>query len=272
MEPLTNETYFTILENCTIEAFESLKLRELYPKNGIKAIWDVGTLTITKGDNLPTERDNELFRKEYIKDNMQVTFLFALERFCKDFEIKHLITRDFFYKKCYQSILYKISNSPLWHSPDFGFNIDKEPCTLTFIWNMRHDIEARSVTPKATIKQPEPEPLDFSVIPIIKFQNNFDRVSESTIIEYFKTKLVDKKYITKSILNDYLNLAFDKQTPPKQKFSFEKLNTQNDIIQIFYNYYKTTAGKPYGEQRKYLNLLKNYFNGFEKLNIKNFSK
>jgi hypothetical protein len=85
-------------------------------------------------------------------------------------------------------------------------------------------------------KNPEQnKPLVFSAIPMIKFQNNFDRVLESTIFEYFKTKLVDKRYITESILNDYLNLAFDKQTPPKQKFSFEKLNTQNDIIQIFYN-------------------------------------
>lgn len=128
--------------------------------------------------------------------------------------------------------------------------------------------EVKTIQPQIT----EPEPLDFSVIPIIKFQNNFDRVLESTIFEYFKTKLVAKKYITEPILNDYLNLAFDKKTPPKQKFSFEKLNTQNDITQIFYNYYKTTAVKPYGRQIEYLNLLKNYFNGFENLNIKNFSK
>jgi hypothetical protein len=59
-----------------------------------------------------------------------------------------------FYKKCYQSILTKVSESPLWNKPDFGFNINK-PCELTFIWSMRNDIEARSVEPKATIKQPE---------------------------------------------------------------------------------------------------------------------
>jgi hypothetical protein len=151
---LTNETYFTILENCTIEAFESLKLKELYPKNGTKAIWDISSLTITKGDGLPTDRDNELFRKEYILDNMRVTFLKALDRQYKDFEIKHSIERGFFYKKCYQSILFIISNSPLWNEPDFGFNIDKEPCKLTFIWNMRTDIEARSTeTIKTTINE-----------------------------------------------------------------------------------------------------------------------
>ena len=63
---LTNETFYNVLENCTIEAFERLKLKESYPKNGTKAIWDIGSLTITKGNGLPTDRDNELFRKEYI--------------------------------------------------------------------------------------------------------------------------------------------------------------------------------------------------------------
>jgi hypothetical protein len=151
---LTNDAYYSILEKCAIEAFECLKLKDLYPKDGTKAIWDISTLTITKGDGLPTERDNELFKTQYIRDNMRVTFLMALERHSEKFQKKHSITRSVFYKKCYQSILTKVSESPLWNKPDFGFNINK-PCELTFIWSMRNDIEARSVEPKATIKQPE---------------------------------------------------------------------------------------------------------------------
>jgi hypothetical protein len=152
----TNDTYYNILENCTIEAFESLKLKELYP-NGTKAIWNVSSLKITKGDGLPTDDDNNLFRKEYIKDDMRVTFLMALDRNWKDFENKHAITRTFFYKKCYQSLLSKISQSPLWNKPDFGFDINAEPCSLTFIWNMRTDIEERS----KEYQQPElPQKLD----------------------------------------------------------------------------------------------------------------
>lgn len=154
---LTNESYYKLLENCTIEAFDSLKLKELYPKNGTKASWDISSLRITKGNGLPTERDNELYRKEYIKENMRVTFLIALDRYCTDFEIKHSMTRDFFYKKCYQSILFKISNSSLWHEPDFGFDIDKEPCKLTFIWNMRIYIEDRSTETKKTITPEAPQ-------------------------------------------------------------------------------------------------------------------
>jgi hypothetical protein len=104
------------------------------------------------------------------------------------------------------------------------------------------------------------------------FKNNFDNVGENTIIEYFRTNLVEKKYISETVLNEFIGLAFDKKTEPAQKFSLEKLNTQNVIVQIFYDYYKITAGKPYGRQKEYLNLLCNYFNGFEDFNIKNFSK
>jgi len=273
---LTNETYFTILEKCTIEAFESLKLKELYPKNGAKAIWDVSTLTITKGDGLPTERDNELFRKEYILDNMRVTFLIALDRFCKDFEIKNSITREFFYKKCYQSILLKTAQSPLWHEPDFGFDINKEPCKLTFIWNMRHDIEAKSIEPKPIPQQPRPETLDLSDTSAVEkpsFTNEFDKVPESKVIEYFTKNLVEKKYLTEIELNKYLKQAFELRDAPKEKYSFKNIDSIENIVNVFYTYFKeVTTQSTYGRQSEYFNLLKNYFNGFEKIHIKNFSK
>jgi len=104
------------------------------------------------------------------------------------------------------------------------------------------------------------------------FKNNFNNVEENTIIEYFTTSLVHKNYLSETVLNEFLDLAFDKKTLPKHKFSFEKLNTQKAIVKIFYNFYISTAGKPYGKQKEYLNLLCNYFNGFENFNIKNFSK
>jgi len=107
---------------------------------------------------------------------------------------------------------------------------------------------------------------------VCDFENNFDKVKEIEVFHYFKTNLVDKKYISESVLNEFLKLAFELEIPPTQKFSFIKLNTQKDIVNIFYNYYKITAGKPYGKQLEYFNLLKNYFNGFENLNLSNFSK
>lgn len=202
---LTNETYYNLLENCTIEAFDSLKSKDLYPKNGTKAIWDISSLTITKGDGLPTDRDNELFRKEYILDNMRVTFLKALDRQYKDFENKHSIERDIFYKKCYQSILFKISNSTLWNEPDFGFNINKEPCKLTFIWNMRTEIEARStetiktITPEAP-QQPKTKKPDEVKKEFKDFFNPDVKIETITIIqnefkEYYGKKMAVLIYL-----------------------------------------------------------------------------
>jgi hypothetical protein len=130
----------------------------------------------------------------------------------------------------------------------------------------------KNVTLTTQLQQTEPELLNLSEISTVRFVNNFDKVTELNVFNYFKTNLLDKKYISETLFNDYLQLAFDKKVMPIQKFSFEKLNTQKAIINIFYNYYKTTAGKPYGKQKEYLNLLCNYFNGFENFNIKNFSK
>lgn len=172
---LTNESYYTILENCTIEAFECLNLKKLYPNNGTKAGWDVSGFEILES-KLPTE----IIKESYIKENMSTTFLMALDRHWKKFENKHEITRDYFYKKCYQSLLFKISNSPLWHEPDFGFDINAEPCKLNFIWNMRFDIEARSI--KHQPQQPEPPQQTKTV-------NPDEALLKNEYIEIFKNDL-----------------------------------------------------------------------------------
>jgi hypothetical protein len=148
MKAVTIETYFEILEKCSLEAFESLKLKNYYPKNGEKAIWDVSTLTIGTPWSRSTPEQNAITRTMYIKDNLSDTFLIALESYCKDFETKRLVTRAYFYKKCYEALLYKVTQSELWNKPDFGFNIDLEPCTLTFIWSMRRHIQWRSEVPE----------------------------------------------------------------------------------------------------------------------------
>jgi hypothetical protein len=104
------------------------------------------------------------------------------------------------------------------------------------------------------------------------FTNEFDSVPESKVIEYFTKNLVENKHLTKETLTAYLKQAFELKTPPKQKYSFENIKTKEKIVSIFYKYYKETADKPHGKQQKYLDLLKIYFSGFEKINIRNFSK
>lgn len=134
---------------------------------------------------------------------------------------------------------------------------------ILFLENKKLELEGGTTFPK---------PLNLFENSEFKFTNNFDNVPESKILEYFTEKLVETKYISENDLILFLKSAFDKMEVPRQKFSFARLNTQKGIINIFYYYYKTIAGKPHGKQKKYLDLLSNYFNGFENFNIKNFSK
>ncbi|EKT4548569.1 hypothetical protein ABF179_000789 [Flavobacterium psychrophilum] len=243
MEVLTDETYFNVLEKCTLEAFDTLKLKEYYPNDGTKAIWDVSSLTIKKGYGLPTDRDNELFKKEYILDNMRVTFLMALDRFCKAFETKYSITRSFFYKKCYQSILSKISQSSLWHKPDFGFNIDAEPCILTFIWNMSNDIVCRS------IKQPEAidlnnastdnenlylgQPTNENANKLFDYLIEYYRPAETTVVKYvnilhYLKNDAEKKHFIFTLKQDAYKIIVKEKTGIEIK-KFAKSEQYNEV-------------------------------------------
>lgn len=125
-------------------------------------------------------------------------------------------------------------------------------------------------------KTPEPKPLDLSdtsAVEKITFENKFDKVNEAKIFEYFKINLVEKKYLTEYELNKYLKQAFELRTPPKQKYSFKNIDSIENIVNVFYKYYKdVTTESTYGRQTEYFNLLKNYFTGFEKIHIKNFAK
>lgn len=105
------------------------------------------------------------------------------------------------------------------------------------------------------------------------FENKFDKVNEAKIIEYFKKNLVDKKYLTEIELNKYLKQAFELRTAPKQKYNFKNIDSIENIVHVFYKYYKdVTTESTYGRQSDYFNLLKNYFDGFERIHINNFSK
>lgn len=103
-----------------------------------------------------------------------------------------------------------------------------------------------------------------------QFINNFDSVNESKVLEYFTKNLVGK-YLSKRTLDSYLKQAFELKTPPAEKFSFDKMDKMDNVKKVFYGYYGL-AHSPYGKQPQYLDLLKSYFAGFEKLDPKNFSK
>lgn len=105
------------------------------------------------------------------------------------------------------------------------------------------------------------------------FTNNFDNVKEEKVLAYFTDKLVTTKHLKQETLNCFLSLAFDKKEIVKARFTFERVDTKQKIIKIFYEYYKITAGKPHGKQLKYIELLGEYFEGYDTQSIKsNFNK
>jgi len=105
------------------------------------------------------------------------------------------------------------------------------------------------------------------------FKNNFDSVTEKKVYDYFYKKLVETKYLTDEVLVEYLILAFQKCKKSKCKFTLNNKTSNKKIQAIFYNYYKDIAGKPYGKQKAYIELLGDYFVGFDTGTlITNFSK
>lgn len=110
--------------------------------------------------------------------------------------------------------------------------------------------------------EPAPEVLQ-------NLKNNFDDRPIEDVYDYFKTNLVDKKRLSEDDLMKYLKQAFDEQEPPKKKLKM-KYNTKQEITRVFYNYYKIE--KLYGQQQKYVDLLRLYFESFENTTTNNFNK
>jgi hypothetical protein len=129
-----------------------------------------------------------------------------------------------------------------------------------------NDIENKLNTTKTT--QPE-----LTRTKIFTFKNNFDSVNTEIVHKHFKENLVDKNYLSIDVLEQFLIMAFQEQRQLENKFTFDKHTTQKTIIKIFNDYYKIIAQKPYGKKPKYVELLCNYFVGYDAKKIhSNFSR
>lgn len=105
-----------------------------------------------------------------------------------------------------------------------------------------------------------------------KFTNNFDNVNEETLYKYFNENLVVKKYITKENLELFLKNAFENKLKNPTRI-FNNPPTKEKFRKVFYNYYKDIAGKPHNKQIEYVELLGEYFIGFNSKTVKsNFNK
>ncbi|GEM_PF-5919301 len=95
------------------------------------------------------------------------------------------------------------------------------------------------------------------------FKNNFDNIKPTEIYKHFKTSLVDKGYLTKQELNEYLTAAFELKTKPETRFKLKHTPTKQKIYTVFYTYYKDISQKKYKRQKEYAALLGDFFEGYK---------
>lgn len=107
----------------------------------------------------------------------------------------------------------------------------------------------------------------------LSFENNFDHISTDEVYSFFKKELVEKNYLSEEDLHRFLTSAFHKCKPPKKRFKINGSPTRKKIRSVFYKFYEEVASKPYGQQRRYAELLGEYFEGYKTKNVQsNFSK
>ena len=103
--------------------------------------------------------------------------------------------------------------------------------------------------------------------PIESFINNFDEVHPDDVLKHFTNGLVEKGYLTEKELDDYLKTAFELQTTPETIFKLKNIKTREKIYTVFYKYFKQ-SGAIQNTQTRYVELLSNYFIGFNTKTIK----
>jgi|SRR5690554_326466 len=107
-----------------------------------------------------------------------------------------------------------------------------------------------------------------------EFKNEFDKVPEDKVYEYFQQKLVETNMLTETEFHQYLKVAFEKVEKPKKKFVLKNSKGKGRTTKIFNDYSKDIAGRASGDLKKYVGLLGDYFEGYEnnKTLYSNFNK
>lgn len=100
------------------------------------------------------------------------------------------------------------------------------------------------------------------------FENKFDDIDKKLIYKHFSDNLVNTGYIENSILKKFLVMAFDTKVKPEEKFDFVNNPSKQSIRKIF-NDYENKISKRKIKHRSYVELLSNYFNGYNYENTNN---
>ena len=165
-------------------------------------------------------------------------------------------------------------NNRLRYKTDFFFEEEyTESGSLLFnaIANITYD-EFGIFLKEQQSKGKKEEPIEsfinnFDEVPIESFINNFDEVPPDDVLKHFTNGLVKKKYLTEEELDEYLKTAFELQTTPETIFKLKNIKTKRKIYTVFYKYFEL-SGAIQNTQTRYVELLSNYFIGFNTKTIK----
>lgn len=104
-------------------------------------------------------------------------------------------------------------------------------------------------------------------------ENKFDRITPRKVEAFFKKELVDAGYLSIENLQKFLVTAFQEESVPAEKITFEKRIKAQDARDIFYRYYTVIAKAGNSNKMKYAELLGNHFEGFTAQKVfDNFAK
>jgi hypothetical protein len=138
-----------------------------------------------------------------------------------------------------------------------------------------YDINKRLLSLVSNLGQPEPiqsEPKQPDNAEF-DFKNNFNIEQPKEIYDHFKSGLVKPDYIKISDLHLFLKLAFEQNKPPTEKIKFTKSQYIRPIQNCFHTFFKESRHHKGKKAILYVNLLCDYFDGYEAKNVKtNWSK
>jgi hypothetical protein len=154
--------------------------------------------------------------------------------------------------------------NPQIHTPEYYAN-----CYVDY------DINKRLLSLVSNLGQPEPiqsEPKQPDNAEF-DFKNNFNIEQPKEIYDHFKSGLVKPDYIKISDLHLFLKLAFEQNKPPTEKIKFTKSQYKRPIQNCFHTFFKESRHHKGKKAILYVNLLCDYFDGYEAKNVKtNWSK
>tara|TARA_R110000744_G_scaffold31407_1_gene73870 strand:+ start:2588 stop:3265 length:678 start_codon:yes stop_codon:yes gene_type:complete len=142
--------------------------------------------------------------------------------------------------------------NPQIHTPEYYAN-----CYVDY------DINKRLLSLVSNLGQPEPIQSDpeQSTNTKFTFENEINSSPPDDVYEHFNKYLVSQNIITENQLHQFLESAFELETPIINKIAMSDAQRKKKVYACFHTFYN--GNKIQGNKRKYVKLLSDFFIGYE---------